>query len=601
MVPLLAVVLLLIPLAIVPRYFFYFDVTPKTVVLLLGTAAAAVCWAISRGGRVSRWFSVLMGGMAVSLAVSSAFSVNLHLSLGGSNWRFWGLIPQLAALAFAWLAAAGCANHPERSRIVLAGVVTGGIVTAVYGIAQYFGGDPLLDPRVYHVGEGVWAIVRPPSTLGHADYFGIWQLFVVFAGVALAGEHSRWKWPARVAVALSAIAILLSGTRAALVGAAAGGVFLALWRGVRWTRLASIAVLTVATAGAVFYISPAGALLRARVHWVLEEPAGGARLLLWRDALHMALARWPLGYGPETFTAAFAMHKSAELARAFPDFYYESPHNIVLDALVSQGVPGPALLLALAALAFLAAWKRRTDAFAGALAAGLAAMTVGGQFVCFTMPTALAFYVTIALLIALTPVPDRPVGRPWMRLAAVTPVSVAFTIFALQLVQSETALAGVRRDLEARLIGSAASRYAAVPPFGPGADLWYSRRLVQIAGSGADRAARVAAFQDAVTAARRATETDDAPFNAYYNLAAVYASQNDYVHTVACLRAAISHAPNWFKPRWMLAQVLAAGGHIAEAEQEAARAAWLDGGKHAEVTGTLRHIRATRASIEPQH
>ena len=590
-------VLLLIPLAMAPAWFFYFDVTPKILVLLVGTAAGAIWWAVAGGRRISRWFSVALGGMAVSLVISTAASVNRRLSLTGSNWRCWSLITQLAVLGFAWLAA------QQAPRALLRAIAAGGLLTAAYGIAQYFGFDPLLDPRVYHVGEGIWAIVRPPSTLGHADYFGSWLLFVVFAGLALASAKTSpaWKWLARFTVLLGSIAIILSGTRAALAGLIAGAVFLMAWRGLRVTRPMITAALVIIAAGALFYISPGGAMLRARVHWVIQEPAGGARLLLWRDTLQMASHRWLAGYGPETFTAAFARHASPQLAHSYPDFYYESPHNFVLDVLASQGVTGVLLLLLLGAAGFLAAWKVRPEPRAAALAAGLAAMTVAGQFASFTMPTGLAWYVTIAMLVSLASRESPASGRRWWRMAAAAPCAGLLLFFAVRLLVSETTLAAVRRDLNAGSIREAAARFAACPRGGPGADLWYSRRLAQFAGGNAALDIRATAFQNAIWAARRATETDDAPFNADYNLAAIYASQNDYVRTTEALRAAISSAPNWFKPHWMLAQVLAPGGDLADAEAEAAHAAALDAGKHAEVAATLARIRAARAAAKPIH
>jgi tetratricopeptide (TPR) repeat protein len=171
---------------------------------------------------------------------------------------------------------------------------------------------------------------------------------------------------------------------------------------------------------------------------------------------------------------------------------------------------------------------------------------------------------------------------------------------------AESALAAVRRDLDAGMVGEAATRYAAYEHWrwpGASADFWYSRRLAQIAGSSAEPLVRVQAFQQAGLAAQRATQTTEAAFNAYYNLAAFYARKNDFAHTEASLRAAISYAPNWFKTHWMLAQVLQAATRLKEAEAEAATAAALDGGKHPEVTSTLDHIRTAlrAASIEPAH
>jgi O-antigen ligase len=621
---LLAAVIALIPLAIAPGWFFYFDVTPKVVLLLLGTAAAAIWWTAAggaagfyRASRAARWFLLAMCGMAVSLVVSTLVSVNPALSLGGSNWRYWGLVTQLAALGFAYLVSACCAGRPGRLRVVLRAIAASGLIVAVYGIAQYSGWDPLLDARGYHVGEGIWAIVRPPSTLGHADYSANWLLFVVFAGAALAvlEQQTLWRWLAWAAVTAGSVAIVLSGTRAATIGLAAGAILpivsLGKWWWGRRFRLPYLVLgLALAAAAALFYFSPAGAKLRARVHWALQEPAGGARALLWRDSLRMAAARWPAGYGPETFVASFALHQSADLGRAYPDFYHESPHNILLDVLVAQGVAGPVLLLALAASGFGAAiMSLRRNPAAGALAAGLAAMTISGQFTCFTLPTALAYYVAIALLVSIgvrAAPPPWPAGRRWPRGAAAVCCAGVLVVFGVRLAMAETLLAAARRDLDANLVGDAANRYAEYEKWrwpGASADLWYSRRLAQIAGSNAARVIRVQAFQQAGLAAERATQTTEAAFNAYYNLAAFHARQNDFVRTEQSLRAAISCAPNWFKTHWMLAQVLQAASRLKEAEAEAAAAVALDGGKHPEVTGTLEHIRSARsaAPLEPPH
>ncbi|MGD0363220.1 MAG: O-antigen ligase family protein [Bryobacteraceae bacterium] len=618
MAVLLAVVLALIPLAIAPGWFFYFDVTPKVVLLLLGTAVAAVWWAAAggaagflRASRAARWFVLASCGMAVSLVISTVASANPALSLAGSNWRYWGLVTQLAALSFAFLVAACCAGQPGRLRVLLRGVSLSGLLVAAYGMAQYFGWDPLLDARGYHVGEGIWTIVRPPSTLGHADYSANWLLFVVFAGAALAAvePHTYWRWLAWVAVAAGSIAIVLSGTRAAMLGLAAGALMLVFWRGVRLTRRLAVLALGITAAAVVFYFSPAGAQMRARVHWALEEPAGGARILLWRDSLRMAFARWPAGYGPETFITTFARHQSPGLARAFPDFYHESPHNIFIDALVAQGIAGPLLLLALVSSGLAAAWSARRNRAAAAFAAGLAAMTLSEQFTCFTLPTALAYYAAIAMLVSLSvrePLAARPVGRRWPGIAAAACLASLWLVFGLRLALAETALADVRRDLDSGSISAAANHYAAYERWrwqGASADLWYSRRLAQLAGTNGDRDMRAQAFQQAGMAAERATRTTEAAFNAYYNLAAFYARQNDFFRTEQSLRAAIFDAPNWFKTHWMLAQVLEAAGRLPEAEAEAATAAALDAGKHAEVTSTLERFRAARmaAPVEPPH
>ena len=66
---------------------------------------------------------------------------------------------------------------------------------------------------------------------------------------------------------------------------------------------------------------------------------------------------------------------------------------------------------------------------------------------------------------------------------------------------------------------------------------------------------------------------------------------NDSAAVERDLRASIAARPNWFKPHWTLARLLALESRRDEAEREAALAVTLDGGKDAEVTQTLAEIR----------
>ena len=420
-----------------------------------------------------------------------------------------------------------------------------------------------------------------------------------------------WKWLAWASIATGSTAVFLSGTRAAMLGLVGGAlllaVLLALWRGVRITRGVAVTAGLLVAAGAVFYVSPAGTKLRARVHWSLQEPAGGARLWLWRDSLRMAASRWPAGYGPETFISSFARVQSAELGRSYPDFYHESPHNIFLDALAAQGVPGLLGLAALSAVGFAAAWRARESQpdVASALAGGLAGMTISEQFTSFMLPTALAYYLLAAMLVSLTcraALKPRPAGRRWPAASATAALAGLLVVFAVRLIVAENALAAVRRDLDAGLVSDAANEYSRFERWrtpGGGADLWYSRRLVLLAASPTNLTTRVQTLQQAVQAALRATVTAEDPFNAYYNMAEFYASRNDFARTERSLRAAIASAPNSFKAHWMLAQVLEAGRRLHEAEVEAALGVALDGGKHEEVTRTLDQIRAQLRTGKP--
>ena len=75
-------------------------------------------------------------------------------------------------------------------------------------------------------GEGIFTIVRPPATFGHADYFANWLVMVVFLALELwrIEESRRWRTIAGCCLVLAVLAIILSGTRSALLGLGAGAV-----------------------------------------------------------------------------------------------------------------------------------------------------------------------------------------------------------------------------------------------------------------------------------------------------------------------------------------------------------------------------------------
>src|SRR5688572_20730300 len=117
---LLAALTVLIPLIITPGLLFYYDVTPKVTILLIGTTlammgitgnrlprgsetmrrgqpvkSAGIHQAATASGRLLHWFRLLLGIQAISLCVSTANSGHWQLSLIGTNWRRFGLLTHL--------------------------------------------------------------------------------------------------------------------------------------------------------------------------------------------------------------------------------------------------------------------------------------------------------------------------------------------------------------------------------------------------------------------------------------------------------------------------------------------------------------------------
>ncbi len=598
-----ALVVALAALIITPGFLFYYDVTPKIVVLLAGTGTV-LAWAGFSGVRIGgkpRLFVLFSGILALnvlSLAISTAISSRPGLSLFGTNWRRYGTVEQICVCLFAWLVAANCAGRPERVRTILRGVAVAGGITAAYGIAQYFGWDPLLPASAYHVGGDATIIVRPPGTLAYASYFATWLLFVVYLSLGLTEmeESVSWRYGARVIAGLAACAMLLTGTRAAILGLLAGGVVWMAIRRVRVPRLAPVLAAVAVLAGIGFYFSPPGQQMRSRARWFAEDPWGGARLNLWRDSLSMAGSRLAAGYGPEVFTSEFPRFESVKLARAYPDFSHESPHNMFVDALVAQGLPGAIVLAAFCAMGFTAAFRLKQPALGAALAAGV----VSQQFTAFIAPTAFLFFVSLGLLVALGTPSSAGRRRPVVALATAV-LALPFLYLAIRFVTADSALERARQALEAGDLSGAAAQYQTyVDDRLPGgtADVWYSRALLAWASSAPNLHDRAAAVRESELVGFHATQTAEDPFNAWYNLAVICGSQDQGTCVERSLRSAIGAHPNWFKPHWTLAQVLRVQRRMDEALREAMLAADLNAGKDADVTRTLQEIRAQLARAE---
>jgi len=588
----------LVPLAIAPGLLSDFDITPKIAILLFCESALLLfCKQFVNGARAllesttGKLYISCLTALWLTTAISTLHSSNPMLSVAGSSWRRDGLIAETAILLFAFILAAWFIADPSRIRAVLRGSTLTGIAASTYGVAQYFGWDPFLPATAYQSGEGIFTIVRPPGTFGHADYFANWLVIVAFCALAQRAleETHLWKAIATLAMVLAAFAIILTGTRSALLGLLAGAiVFVAIARP-RIDRKAILLLVATPACLGLLYISPAGAKLRARVHWSLDDVRGGARLLLWRDSLHMAAHRPLLGYGPETFTAEFPAFESVALSQAYPDFYHESPHNMFLDALVSHGIPGALALLALCVLAF---WTARKNA---ALSAALAAAIVCQQFMVLTIPTALYFYLLMAMIVAGVISARQPEPRrvPLVLLPVAAAIAIVFLTFTARLILADRAMALAERSAASGDVPAAAEAYRRVERWepAPGArDLRYSRLMTGLATASPIFGTRIAAAQQAIASGLRATETAEDRQNAWYNLATIAALRNDQNGVENGLRRAIASAPNWFKPHWTLSQLLDLTGRHAEARREAAIAMELDGGHDPEVTATSQAI-----------
>jgi hypothetical protein len=237
------------------------------------------------------------------------------------------------------------------------------------------------------------------------------------------------------------------------------------------------------------------------------------------------------------------------------------------------------------------------------LAAALTSGLVCQQFTVFIMPTALLLFVTVGLGVASSDKGADPKRASLILRVAAALIAAILLFVAVRLVVADYALARTRQYLDAGRIRQAAVSFAQYDRWrlpGTAADLWYSRACLQAAQTVQDPAERVQALAQYGFAALRATGTAEDPFNAWYNVSQLYAVRNDAGGVERSLRSAIAARPNWFKPHWILAQLLSMENRLDQARSEADLAARLDGGAHPEVTATREEIEHKSTPGVPQ-
>jgi len=574
------------PLALVTGIFISHDVIPKFFLLTL--AAASLLFLISRWSAcvaelwertAGRWFLILIAAQIVSLTISTVLSVQVPLSLGGTVWRRFGLIGQVAVLVIAVAITSLAAARPAWIATLTRAVAVCGGLAASYGMLQYFGFDPILDRRLYMI-EYFGGVVRPPSTMGHALYFSAYLVPVVFIALAsgLRESSALWRRIQLVAALLAAVAIVLSATRSATIAEIAGGAYFA-WRmraRLPKARYVAAAAGFVVLALAGFVLSPAGANLRARARqW--PSDFGGPRLAMWKE-LPGLIAQHPLfGEGPDTFAGEFRKVESRELSRAYPDFVNETPHNIFFDAACAQGIPGALILAAL----FAFGWRLPggDDPLGSGLHAALLGILISSMFASLTLVESLYLWTTVGLLVAREAasepgaIREQAIELQFPRLGAFAGAS-ALVLAGLAITIQDTDWARLGAAVTAGDTAGAREAWSGATSISlglPSYELWASREWALLGTSpGRSQAGSPESWKFAADAAARAEASDEERFSGAYQASVLAVAASDLTRAESEAKNAIALAPDWYKGHLLRSQILQFMGRNDEAAREAA-------------------------------
>jgi O-antigen ligase len=322
---------------------------------LTGLAALLWGWTVISGERRVRFTPPLWvaGALGVWSALSALLSPYWRISLVGIQARPEALASLLAALVTVFLVVQ-LADTSARMRRLIEVVVLAGCLTAVVGLLQTLGADPLKTITT-------WSASRSSGTLGNPDMFGAYIAAIAFLALGLALSESR-KWWARgwlVVMVLASCAVYTSGSRAAWLSWLVGGLLVAAWALRSRLRLgrealiaAAVVVALVIAAGVWLARLPEGKGFDpvARLSGIVQatDSNTSSRLELWKAGLAATAERPIQGWGPGSFAAVYEPRKSEAFVRAaIPTVYVETPHNIVVEFASETGVVGLLLLLVL--------------------------------------------------------------------------------------------------------------------------------------------------------------------------------------------------------------------------------------------------------------
>jgi O-antigen ligase len=288
---------------------------------------------------------------AVSL-MATAFSPDPRLSLmADKQMVLFLLVPLVYRFA----------TGPHASTLVTV-IVSFAAVSAAVGIIQY---------GVFHydnLGQ------RPQGTLGHyMTYSGLLMLVIGLAIARILFGAGGRLWAALVMPAL-AVAVMLTFTRSAWVGACAAAALLLLLKDRRLLALLPI------VAAVFFLLAPTAITNRYASIFSLKDPTNRDRIAMLREGLHMIRDHPLTGIGPNMVLPRYAEYRDPDAVQPVNPHL----HNVPVQIAAERGLPALAVWLWFVGSVVVALVKQRCEPQLRFLAsAGLAAvvsMLAAGMF-----------------------------------------------------------------------------------------------------------------------------------------------------------------------------------------------------------------------------
>ncbi|MDP9223419.1 MAG: O-antigen ligase family protein, partial [Actinomycetota bacterium] len=373
---LLGIALVCSKVALIPVIFDRESDVPFTVIKALSSHALAyvlagvmVGLAVQYGRTVvvRSWLHIPVLAFLLANVVATVFAADSLLAFYGAHERMTGL-GTIADGVLLYLGIAFLVRTPREALALAGSFLAGSVIVLVYEFIQFAGRDPLS-----------WAVdgsIRPFSTIGQTTNLAEYLTVVAVGTAALAIFHGGLPSPARVFLilysGLAAVGTVITQTRSAVLGIAAGGALLVALTWVAHPHPLARVISTVGVVGAgavlaaVLVVTPLGARLLSTVEAPVAtegdsglhfEGAADVRVALYRIAAGMVGDRPLLGYGPDNFLAVLPRYRSDTEPFEVQDNPTSSAHSWVAHVAVTSGVLGLAAFIGIAGLALVITFR----------------------------------------------------------------------------------------------------------------------------------------------------------------------------------------------------------------------------------------------------
>ena len=312
-------------------------------------------------------FVLLPAALLLSAAISSVFGLSFRSSFWSDLERMMGFLTYAHLFVFYLILISVFRDEREWKKLFTLSLAVS-LIISVFGIWQKFTND----------------LGRIESTYGNAAFLASYLLINFFLAFYLLARKKGFGgkvWFFLSVLAVDGYALILTGTRGAILGAAAG-FFVFVISGIIYAdriqllnfKPGSMRLFSVSVLCAIILIVASIFIFRSKLQTSdvpevvsrlasisTDDRTVQGRLLVWQAALRGIKERPLFGWGPENFILLSNFHYDPRLFAQEP--WIDRAHNLFLDISAAQGLVGLLLMLALFAVFSKGIWRPRNERF----------------------------------------------------------------------------------------------------------------------------------------------------------------------------------------------------------------------------------------------